>query len=886
MNVTSNGIALPGAAAVPRGHGPDALTGSRSRVQELTGHLGVLSVFVQLVLVSITVRHLDLLTSALRRTLYLAALAFVVNHYLPARYRMRAVAVLCGVTLLLVMGGSPDRFWDGAAALQRAVPMMVVGGAFIVVCLLPIGFWTRAALVGTLGVVVGLFRAGVIGMNSLALVWPVLAGLFMFRVMVFLYETSTLRHRPRASEAFGYFFLAPNISATLFPVVGFKTFVRSHYDGDAVTIYQRGARWIVRGVVQLVVYRVVQQLFAIRPDQVASGAELVQFVLTNVFLYVKVSGQFHIFVGLLLLFGFNLPETNRRYFLASSFTDYWRRVNIYWKDFILTVFYYPTYFRLKHRGATQALVIATLWSFFVTWALHLYQTWWLKGTAAMTWTDALFWLILALLVLANSLWETKHGRRRTLGSSPGTLRRTLGLLVRTAGTFVVVSVLWSLWSTPTLSQWIGLWRFADAGAAFWALAAVASVMLATLLFEVLPSKRPAAGTPAGAVRSAGALGRSFAQCALPLGILVLLGSPALQARFDAEPLQPWYDAINAGESLTEELVPRNGGYYERLLKIDAADTQLWETMMGLPVPPFYAGADPIRRLKDVRFREFLPNVHLQAYDTEFRTNRWGMRDREYTLVKPPGTLRVALVGSSHSMGWGVTADEVFEAIVERRLNLEQAGGGERYEILNFSQNGQSPLGEIVILDERVAAFGPDVVLLVAHTSDYPWLSRDVSRALREGIPMPDGPFARIVRETRVTARTHGALAGERLQPYEPEMLEWSYRRIVERVLAMDAVPMAVFLPLPSQVAMNVPQAERQISLLRSSGFAVIDGSHVFDGERSSELMLPDSHSNAKAHALIAGVLYEALTGDPELDLPRRAGIIARPRGEHRTEVSR
>ncbi len=63
------------------------------------------------------------------------------------------------------------------------------------------------------------------------------------------------------------------------------------------------------------------------------------------------SGQFHIIVGMLHLFGFNLPETHHSYFLASSFTDFWRRINIYWKDFMMKIFFYPAYFALSKRGA-------------------------------------------------------------------------------------------------------------------------------------------------------------------------------------------------------------------------------------------------------------------------------------------------------------------------------------------------------------------------------------------------------------------------------------------------------------------------------------------------------------------------------------------------------
>ena len=71
-------------------------------------------------------------------------------------------------------------------------------------------------------------------------------------------------------------------------------------------------------------------------------------------------------------------------------------------------------------------------------------------SASVTWPDSLFWAILALLVLATSLWETKRGRQRKLATSAYSPGDALGLALRTAATFAGISLLWSLWSTPTL----------------------------------------------------------------------------------------------------------------------------------------------------------------------------------------------------------------------------------------------------------------------------------------------------------------------------------------------------------------------------------------------------------------------------------------------------
>ena len=107
--------------------------------------------------------------------------------------------------------------------------------------------------------------------------------------------------------------------------------------------------WLLRGAIHLILYRLVYNRLVIDAADVTTVPQLVQYLLWPFLLYLRVSGQFHIIVGILHLFGFNLPETHHAYFLASSFTDFWRRINIYWKDFMMKLFYYPAYFRRK-RG--------------------------------------------------------------------------------------------------------------------------------------------------------------------------------------------------------------------------------------------------------------------------------------------------------------------------------------------------------------------------------------------------------------------------------------------------------------------------------------------------------------------------------------------------------
>jgi hypothetical protein len=169
-------------------------------------------------------------------------------------------------------------------------------------------------------------------------------------------------------------------------------------------------------------------------------------------LYLNVSGKFHIIVGMLHLFGYDLPETNRRYLLASSFLDFWRRINIYWKDFMVKVVYFPVYFKFRKRGDLRAQILGSAAVFTVSWAAHSYQTLWIEGRFALSWTDTIFWGILGVLVIANVMYDYWHKARQT----PPTWRDRGLRAIRTFGTFATIVVLWSLWSSASVTSWLYL----------------------------------------------------------------------------------------------------------------------------------------------------------------------------------------------------------------------------------------------------------------------------------------------------------------------------------------------------------------------------------------------------------------------------------------------
>ena len=142
--------------------------------------------------------------------------------------------------------------------------------------------------------------------------------------------------------------------------------------------------------------------------------------------------------------------TNRYYLLANGLSDFWRRMNIYWKDFMVKLIYFPAYFKLRRQGEMRAQLLATMLVFLTTWALHVYQFFWLQNSFRVTWNDSLFWFILGSAVVVNVWLQQKRGRRvAKMGWLP-----KLQDAAQIALTFAFISVLWSMWSAPGMKEWL------------------------------------------------------------------------------------------------------------------------------------------------------------------------------------------------------------------------------------------------------------------------------------------------------------------------------------------------------------------------------------------------------------------------------------------------
>ncbi|MBX3669631.1 MAG: hypothetical protein KF778_14620 [Rhodocyclaceae bacterium] len=840
------------AASVKPGIGQTPATGSEGRI----GLYNYLAVLTQLALVLLVLRQFQIESAAFLRLAMLACVGFAIHALLPLRMRLPFFVVLSMAGIGVVMGPA------------NGVWMLLIGSLLIAVCHLPLSFAWRGSILLVLGGVLALQRAKLMPFPWSEAIWPILGAMFMFRLIAYFYD---LRHDKTAAtpvQTLAYFFMLPNACFPLFPVIDYKTFRRNYYDDDAYRIYQVGIDWMVRGVIHLLLYRYVYYYLTLAPHEVTGPTELLRYLVANFLLYLRVSGLFHLIIGLLYLFGFRLPETHNRYLLASSFTDFWRRINIYWKEFMQKVFYYPAVFKLKKLGTTKALVLATLYVFAMTWFLHAYQWFWLRGTLLLVPQDILFWTILGLLVVANSLWEIHRGRARSLGAQERNWRSVCVTIAKTYATFWFICVLWSFWTAESLQDWFGLWA-----------ALAGPYKLETLLFPALALVVIGLGSiPTQTVRNVRASAqddkswmRSRAATLVALVLLIGVSREEVSTQLGSE-VATVVHSLRSGRLSRLDVAKLERGYYENLLSVDRFNSQLWEVYTKKPANWLDVENAGLKRFAGGFAQvDLIPAFVSETRYGQLSINRFGMRDQNYSETPAAGTWRAALLGSSSLMGWGVGDGETFEALIESRLNAERAGGEiAHHELLNMGVPGYKPPQQLVSM-ERALRFTPQAVIYVATGREPSQAVSYLAEVMHKGIAIPYAPLRDIVDRAGVHAGMDEAMALKLLMPYRREVLRYVYGHIADQARAAGSVPVWVFLP---QVRAGnwVEETPEALETARAAGYVVIDLSRVYEATDIQDIRLAewDDHPNARGHQLVARRLYEALIDHAAQVFPHRA----------------
>jgi hypothetical protein len=299
---------------------------------------------------------------------------------------------------------------------------------------------------------------------------------------------------------------------------------------------------------------------------------------------------------------------------------------------------------------------------------------------------------------------------------------------------------------------------------------------------------------------------------------------------------------------------------------------------------------------------------------EYRFNRCGHRAGIECEPAPPGVLRVVLVGSSTTGGYGVPREESFPALLPGLLTQRT---GRAVQVYNAGIEYSTPLA-IDLQFQRTLALKPDIILWPITTAEFshvvnttltrrkrspgdlPSVVALVSEAYSKeglasaiGVAMAD-PFLLVMNSRTVFMVRHFLYMSESLYEHnarmKPEQVNFlrvhpdqaslkqmelfaRYASEIEAKSKAAHVPIVVtMLPLRLQASMislhNGPPdfdpyqpARFTRSVVESNGGIFVDGLPAFENIPSpGRYFYPvDTHPNAQGHALFASVLANALT---------------------------
>ena len=262
--------------------------------------------------------------------------------------------------------------------------------------------------------------------------------------------------------------------------------------------------------------------------------------------------------------------------------------------------------------------------------------------------------------------------------------------------------------------------------------------------------------------------------------------------------------------------------------------------------------------------EHAPNRQALLMSVDFRTNSQGLRDREIPYERVPGKLRIAMVGDSLVVGWGVPFDETFSKRVERLY----AQAGVDAEVINFGVGNYNTIQEVQAFLATGQRYRPDIIVLNYFVNDAEPLA-------------PTHPPSALMRLCASCVFIAGRIDGLKRQFFgqmdyaqyylslygDGQSKGWldskaAIARLADFAKANQIPLLIASLPELHDVAHYrfEPITDLVRQAAQENGAAFVDVLPYLRDQPSAKLWVtpPDPHPNAFANELIARGLYDAL----------------------------
>jgi hypothetical protein len=326
-------------------------------------------------------------------------------------------------------------------------------------------------------------------------------------------------------------------------------------------------------------------------------------------------------------------------------------------------------------------------------------------------------------------------------------------------------------------------------------------------------------------------------------------------------------------------------YYEGLIGggdgPEGARGELTYRLLGRPSDWVRFHAANVSRHLDDDFLQFelKRNLKKTLFGHPFTTNAQGLRDRPYTIEKPANTFRIAVLGTSIDMGWGVGTEETYVNLFQDWLNAHAAvrGSTRRFEVINFAVAAYSPMQRLETFRRKAAAYHPDLVIYSATMLDIRLMEIHLCDLLEEGVDLHYDFLNDALDEAGVTTDDvriglderllHKGVLKKKLRPYYWSIYDQTLGQRAADCRAAGVSLVSVIVPRVGKA--DAPAARRE-TVARFRGIAahhaipVFDLSDAFDRFDPAKLEIAawDDHPNTLGHQRLCLTLARAVTKDP------------------------
>ena len=264
------------------------------------------------------------------------------------------------------------------------------------------------------------------------------------------------------------------------------------------------------------------------------------------------------------------------------------------------------------------------------------------------------------------------------------------------------------------------------------------------------------------------------------------------------------------------------------------------------------------------FFELKPDLNGWFRGVRFATNSAGLADKEYSRAKPEDVFRVAVAGSSWTMGSGVEPDEAWPAVLERQLNGQKSDP--TIEVLNFGVEMYGLRELVATVRHKVKEWNPDLIVvpITSFTTHFLWEETNKNPTLPErAYPFFDSFALRAFINLLGWSIDKPADDRVRLDPAMPNLrlaqLERTLNELAELQIKNDVPIVVIYLgyfPLTPEIEQAQLQQASQL------GIKVIYANQIFPIESKERHKLQisryDRHPNGSGHELIASSIGEGL----------------------------